>query len=675
MSSDFRAGLFEKNLAILAQHGVVLPPYINEFVLDDFPRIVGSIENKDLNIKLDSGFFYAQDDALSFVQKQCDEFLEKPKRMEVVYLNKHPRQGLTTVDSLNRVIDYVEQNNILLDSKLSNRDLEGEYLIVLGLGLGLHVPILIEKLPCLEVILVEPDFGLLFLSLHCTDFEPVITELERRHGKLQIFHHSDPAILIRDVKVGFERWNTPLCDGSYIFTHYNSHSISKIQKDFSVTLATHIGTPKGFFEDEELMLNNTVSNFLQYKYRLLQDPFAEMYHSLSHIPCCVVGSGPSLDGIIPYLKQQQDYAIIISCGTALRALLDNGIEPDFHCEIENTPGPANILRDTSEIHDLKQIHLIAACTVDPRISGLFKDVVFLMRDHLSCSYFFDKVTPTYMISPTVTNLGIRVAIGFGFDNIFLIGTDFGSRSRDIHHSRSSVYYRDKKFFEKNPGHRQAVTLKNVHDGNFGGTAMTNQNFLWASIFMGSLINDYLEAFPLSVVYNCSDGIVIPNAIPMLAHRIDFTKTQNPLLHKPKSELVRVLFSITSPSRDSDFEKIIADLEKLKVNISETNSEILELLSDKWQTRENILSSFHSLAEVFKQRIMRDSRFGNLVDCFYSGTIVALFSFALAFERRMPSEQKIAYREFIQNVAREGLSKNYNHVQALIDELISFSQNR
>lgn len=46
-------------------------------------------------------------------------------------------------------------------------------------------------------------------------------------------------------------------------------------------------------------------------------------------PFLIIGAGPSLDNILPYIKELKERMIIICVETALRAMLRRGVEPDF----------------------------------------------------------------------------------------------------------------------------------------------------------------------------------------------------------------------------------------------------------------------------------------------------------------------------------------------------------
>src|SRR5690606_10036454 len=67
---------------------------------------------------------------------------------------------------------------------------------------------------------------------------------------------------------------------------------------------------------------------------VLRQGFGLQRHAFQQLPVFIVGNGPSLDQCFDYLHQYKDQVVIISCGTALKALHKHGIKPDFHAELE-----------------------------------------------------------------------------------------------------------------------------------------------------------------------------------------------------------------------------------------------------------------------------------------------------------------------------------------------------
>ncbi len=54
---------------------------------------------------------------------------------------------------------------------------------------------------------------------------------------------------------------------------------------------------------------------------------SSMQNVLKNVPCIIVGSGPTLDRNIKYLREVRNRACIISCDSTVKALLDHGVKP------------------------------------------------------------------------------------------------------------------------------------------------------------------------------------------------------------------------------------------------------------------------------------------------------------------------------------------------------------
>lgn len=94
---------------------------------------------------------------------------------------------------------------------------------------------------------------------------------------------------------------------------------------------------------DELGLLNTISkNTIAYRLKDWMTNFmanqkhikggygvASLMNTLQGVPCIIVGSGPTLDHNIPFLKTVQNRACIISCDSTAKALITNGIRPNI----------------------------------------------------------------------------------------------------------------------------------------------------------------------------------------------------------------------------------------------------------------------------------------------------------------------------------------------------------
>lgn len=385
---------------------------------------------------------------------------------------------------------------------------EGFHLVCFGLGLGYQIPVLFEQVGPMSVCIVEPNFDFLFHSLAVMDWEPVLEVAGNGSQHLSIITSDNPGQIARDVRAHL-RYSCPIMvDWTRYIQAYPSPVIAAAIAEFYRD-AHLIGIGLGFFHDEMEMVRASYMNLRDADYRV----FRRDIHPL-RTPVFVVGSGPSLDEDIETIKEFKDRAVIISCGTAARVLMANGITPDFQMLLENGAAPYRALKAVADEFGFDDTVLIASNTVDPRVKGLFKGAVFYFRNALS-SYALFSPGDAYTLDesgPTVTNTGLSAALGLGFREIYLFGVDLGTRNQSRHHSKDSLYRHDGDDKEELAGAMKFDTVYDQVDlANFGGLAHTESIMLWTRDSLSRIIAAYR---PSAQVYNCSDGLLIENAQPM-----------------------------------------------------------------------------------------------------------------------------------------------------------------
>ncbi|MBO5690402.1 MAG: motility associated factor glycosyltransferase family protein [Spirochaetaceae bacterium] len=175
------------------------------------------------------------------------------------------------------------------------------------------------KNPMAGLVLVEPDVACFAAALWSLDFEPVFA-LEKCALLVGASHQSVLGVL---ESFGLEEchliWNKahtshnqPYFDGLHTLVQRN------LDKD-----AINNRTLAKF---GQLWLRNSCRN-LDF---LATYDGVKRYENLGwNLDACVVGAGPSLDEILPHLKEIKERCLLIAVDTALRACLRAGVEPDF----------------------------------------------------------------------------------------------------------------------------------------------------------------------------------------------------------------------------------------------------------------------------------------------------------------------------------------------------------
>ena len=231
------------------------------------------------------------------------------------------------------------------------------------------------------------------------------------------------------------------------------------------------------------------------------------------IPTFVVASGPSLENDLDAIRQHQSNAIILSVASALRPLLDAGITPDFHVELENVYITPKLI-ELSKDYDLSKNRLVAAASVEPEVLDYFDHAILYAREALS-SYpiFASGIEETLSLpGPTAGNAALSFALESGFRDIYLFGLDLGTRDPARHHTRGSFYDSADA-----PAHLDQYDIG--IPGNFVDTVWTSRPFFSAQINADDLIRTVGQH---ADVKNCSDGARLNHAKPLRSNEIEIS---------------------------------------------------------------------------------------------------------------------------------------------------------
>lgn len=159
-------------------------------------------------------------------------------------------------------------------------------------------------------------------------------------------------------------------------------------------------------------------------------------------PALIVAGGPSLDDWINEIKRVQEYYIIITVDTALKALIKAGIIPDFVISVDAQV--INYLHMECKI--LTPVFIIC----DPVVSHLtikqfLQHHIFLYNNSLPIvNFIFSQFGENVFFlksGGSVTTTALDFANFIGCRKVFFVGLDFSFPQKRIHTKFSSVEYR------------------------------------------------------------------------------------------------------------------------------------------------------------------------------------------------------------------------------------------
>ncbi|WP_457601063.1 motility associated factor glycosyltransferase family protein [Hydrogenivirga sp.] len=443
-------------------------------------------------------------DPKQIAKKQVEEFLQKPDRVINPYFPELDRSEKWIHNQfLFDIIGDFYSKPVDLMFKFDKEFIP--LIVVFGMGFGYHVIELIRRFNVQHMIVVEPNPIFMNLSLYAIEWKEILDYFSRSRGKTFNTIVADEAELIKvQLRKIMSNINPAMSVHVFLFSHFQSPFFEEVVEFLKTENPTNPNL-WGAIDSELSSLKHTVGNVKnKYPVYCRNRPVNE------NVPVILVGSGPSLDKLRDVLKENIDKALVVSCGTATKALYRMGIKPDIHTVADWQDINYSLLQDIDKRY-MKDINIIGASFAHPKIFKLGRKAgLFLSAGkNVGDTFFPDYIPRIENATPTVTAASMSLLAHMGFRRFYLIGIDLGSRDRTLHHSKMSDYYK-----RGSPIYLSENNFNLEIEANFGGIAYTNYNLLKNKLAMEQTIKkNKLE------VYNLSDGAKIEGSLPL--HPEDF----------------------------------------------------------------------------------------------------------------------------------------------------------
>lgn len=191
--------------------------------------------------------------------------------------------------------------------------------IFLSFGLGYAPKIFAKENPHIPMILIEPDPLFFIGALKSSDFTPIFN-----HKKLIIFAGAEfetvKSFLYSSTEKNTWVYSSPV-QGEHALSYHNS--IRQCLKQNSKKEEINTNTLERF---GHLWLKNSCKNLS----KLDELDGIEKYRNLaSNTPVTILAAGPSLQNLLPHLKEIKEKSLLICVDTSVHACIKQGIQPDF----------------------------------------------------------------------------------------------------------------------------------------------------------------------------------------------------------------------------------------------------------------------------------------------------------------------------------------------------------
>ncbi|MFO7731155.1 MAG: 6-hydroxymethylpterin diphosphokinase MptE-like protein [Spirochaetia bacterium] len=228
------------------------------------------------------------------------------------------------------------------------------------------------------------------------------------------------------------------------------------------------------------------------------------------VPALVIAAGPTLDAVLSDLKQLQQRMVLIATDTSLRALLRNGVTPDFTLVVDPQYWNTRHLDGL----DLQGTILISESATHPRVfqhsyrALFFSGSVFPLGGYLEPG---EEAPHKLGAGGSVTTTAWDFARYIGADGIYLSGLDLGFPEKRTHYRGS--FFEQLLFTHSNRfSPYEGLIFNYLHSGdpfyheNYGGglTLTDRRLIIYRQWFEEQIAKDSGNTFTLS-----PKGVKIP----------------------------------------------------------------------------------------------------------------------------------------------------------------------
>lgn len=382
--------------------------------------------------------------------------------------------------------------------------------IIFGLGLGYHIPLLLERTKFDYLFVIEPEFEQFFASLFCIDWNSIIQSIDEE-GNCLFFHlGAEHSSFIKDVENIADDIGAFSLVRSFCYQHTPGIEVNNLIKKWSSDYF-RFQFGHGFYNDAVTGFAHSVHHINN------QIPVLTKQTKCldSKTPVFIVGNGPSLDEAEEFIKRNHNNAIIVAAGTAIASLHKKGIPADFHVLVERPLLNYEIFGDILGSEEYKKVNLLGLNMIYPDTNARYQWSGIAVKGSEAGTCMMDLVALQTMgqtlpkipyCNPLVANTALSYFLYMGFRNIYLFGVDNGSTLDGAHHSKDSIY--KLKNDDDTDGYMSLPISGHTLPGNLGGTVVSNDLFMVAHSQLEKLVM-YYQALD---IVNVGGGAKIKNTI-------------------------------------------------------------------------------------------------------------------------------------------------------------------
>ena len=382
--------------------------------------------------------------------------------------------------------------------------------IFVGVRLGLHIPIIHEKIKSSEYLIIEDDLEVFKLSLFTTKYYELAKD-----ARLYFSVADDENLFLKTTRLYVR---DTFYENRYLkyvlFPTYPTNKLKQIQN--SIMTQSFIFFPYKVSLDKflrPLEYINDGYNIVNLSKNLLNDITKDK-------PVLVLGAGPSFKEKIDWIKENHTKYLIIAASAVLKTLYPLNIKPDIVTHMDGQELSSEHFSGLDVKEYLKDTTIILGSHVSQAVRTKFeKSQIFYYEEG---TYYFKDFSSIAM--PCVGSFSLILSLLLQSSETYLLGLDFAidqktGASHSSDHVQSTLLDMSEK--EKVKNSMDYITNLFPVQGNFADEVYTNG--LWHAS-----VQVLYQTIPLiknenQKIYNLNQGAKINQCVPKRIEEIDTSK--------------------------------------------------------------------------------------------------------------------------------------------------------
>lgn len=374
--------------------------------------------------------------------------------------------------------------------------------IFIGVGLGLHITEIHNRLKSNVYFIVENDLELFRLSLFVTNYKDLTKD-----GAELVFS-------VFDDETGFKNRTNIFLHMQFVYNHYIKyfHMLSHDDKKLKELQSIVVGQRHLTFNYSALttsLLRPLIH--LQNGYRLLDIKSSYTQTPFQTKPVLILGAGPSFQHNIEWLKKNQNKFIIVAVSALLSKLEELNIKPDI---ITHIHGFSDAIPHVKKVKDMgffdKTISIFGGFAEPEFIDYFKKKNMFIFEGNSRYKENFGGLT-----SSNIGTVSYLLLLTIQTKNIYLLGLDFamdqesGQTHADTHEYVKNIELKEDDTLGGDLSYSQTVIKV---DGN-------HREKVFSTLLMDgwrhecNIVSKTIRTSKNENVYNLADGAYIDETIP------------------------------------------------------------------------------------------------------------------------------------------------------------------